>query len=205
MTVTRQLVTGYNLINRSHEDGLLVSPSWLPSYFFPPQKSPHIVPPSPSLAITPSFHLNTSVFRVAVSDKLHQCLYNCLFNAYPCSVLEGREGGGGEGKEGESSWSLPMSAKAQVNVEPVFRDIRAGHGSQARALSCGPSSSSSSSSSFSSFILHPPLGPAGPGAGTEVPLLCTRGSRLFLSLSFSFPPLSLSLFPQTTSPPPVFL
>lgn len=94
-----------------------------------------------------------------------------------------------------------MAAKAQVNVEPVLWDISAGHGSQARALSCGPSSSSLSS--FSSFILHPPLSPAGPGAGTEAPLLCTRGPGLSVSHTLSFPPLSPSLsfsfllFPHT--------
>lgn len=103
---------------------------------------------------------------------------------------------------GRSRWSLLMAAKAQVNVEPVLRDISAGHGSQARALSCGPSSSSSLSS-FSSFILHPPLSPAGPGAGTEAPLLCTRGPGLSVSQTLSFPPLSASLsfsfflFPHT--------
>lgn len=92
---------------------------------------------------------------------------------------------------GRSRWSLLMAAKAQVNVEPVLRDISAGHGSQARALSCGPSSSSLSS--FSSFILHPPLSPAGPGAGTEAPLLCTRGPGLSVSHTLSFPSLSASL------------
>lgn len=119
-------------------------------------------------------------------------------------------GEGGKGKkDGGHSWSLPNVR--QVNVKPVFfffllLNIRASYGSQARALSCEPSASSSSSSSWSSsFILHPPLSPAGPGAGTEVPLLCTRGPRLSLSPSLycSLSPfLLLLLFPSLPAPTP---